>query len=175
MKKFLIAATIFAAATPAMAQDAAPFSGAHAEILTGYDAVDTNSVIGTPDGVLYGFAAGYDWQAGGAVLGLEAEIADSSTKRTFFGEKIESDRDLYIGARVGTALSESALIYAKAGYTNARIESTVGNANADGVRVGAGVEYKLRGNLFLKGEYRYSNYEGDVERHQGVAGFGIRF
>ena len=170
---FAAAAAVAAISAPAFAQEAAPFTGAHAEVLAGYDALDTNSAgLGTPDGFFYGLSAGYDFQAGSAVLGLEGEVADSTTKRA----GVETDRDLYVGARAGFLAGDRGLAYVKAGYTNARIEEEgFGGANGDGVRVGAGLEYKLGGQLFVKGEYRYSNYEGDIERHQAVAGLGIRF
>ena len=51
----------------------------------------------------------------------------------------------------------------------------------EGFRVGAGAEFKLSNNMYLKGEYRYSNYgkidgyDIDIDRHQVVAGVGIRF
>ncbi|HWK35066.1 outer membrane protein, partial [Sphingomonas sp.] len=87
------------------------------------------------------------------------------------------------------AVSPVALVYAKAGYTNARIEARydVGttsirdHANLDGYRLGAGIEYKLSPNVYVKGEYRYSNYSDlkgydvDVDRNQLVGGVGIRF
>ncbi|BAV64726.1 outer membrane protein [Sphingobium cloacae] len=170
------AAAAFAVSAPASAQEAAPFTGAHAEVLAGYDSLDTNGAIGKPDGLLYGLGLGYDFQAGNAVLGIEGEIADSTASRKFVGGEVDAARDLYIGARAGFLIGEQALAYVKAGYTNARIEATgLGGDNGDGVRVGAGLEYKLGGQLFLKGEYRYSNYEADVERHQVVAGLGMRF
>jgi outer membrane immunogenic protein len=55
------------------------------------------------------------------------------------------------------------------------MSAAVGNANADGIRAGAGLEYALGQNLFVKAEYRYSNYEAGVERNQVVGGFGFRF
>ena len=73
------------------------------------------------------------------------------------------------------------MVYAKAGYTNARfkVRSTVAALNAadnlDGVRLGAGVEHMLGDRAFVKAEYRYSNYEAGAERHQAVLGFGYRF
>lgn len=178
MKTVFFAAVAAAAiATPAFAQDAAPFAGARAELLTGYDKLDTNgSGLGNPDGLLYGIGLGYDFAAGGVVLGVEAEAADSTAKVDVLGTDVDAARDLYVGARAGFAVGAQSLVYLKAGYTNARIETEgFGGDNGDGVRVGAGVEYKLGGKLFLKGEYRYSNYEGDVERHQMVAGLGMRF
>lgn len=171
-----MSAAVLAVSAPAMAQEAAPFTGARAEALVGYDKLDTNSAIGNPDGLLYGIGLGYDMQMGGAVLGIEGEVSDSTAKRTFLGTDIDAARDLYVGARAGFVIGDQALAYVKAGYTNARIETEgFGGENGDGVRVGAGLEYKLGGQLFLKGEYRYSNYEGDVERHQFATGLGLRF
>ncbi len=180
MKTVIFAATtavVLAVSAPAMAQEASPFTGAHAEVLVGYDKLDTNgSVAGNPDGLLYGLGLGYDLQVGGVVLGIEGEIADSTANVDVGGVDIDAARDLYVGARAGFPIGSQALAYVKAGYTNARIETEgFGGDNGDGARVGAGLEYKLGGQLFVKGEYRYSNYEADVERHQFVAGLGIRF
>jgi outer membrane immunogenic protein len=118
-----------------------------------------------------------------------ALIGDSAGLRT--------DRDLYIGARVGVAVRPSTLLYVKGGYTNARFKTIyndgAGNTlnfgnTTDGYRIGAGIEQKF--NLFgpsgfVKAEYRYSNYRNlnvgstnvdiDLDRHQVVAGVGVRF
>ena len=207
--RYLILGTLLAtaAAAPAFAQDTAsaadaPFTGPHIEALAGYD-----NVGGTDngrDGFLYGIAAGYDFQLGGAVAGIEGEYADSTTRGSttdlaLIGDSagLRTDRDLYIGARLGVAVTPSTLLYAKGGYTNARFK-TVYNDGAggttnfgnttDGYRLGAGVEQKF--NLFgpsgfVKAEYRYSNYRNldvgntdvaiDLDRHQAVVGVGVRF
>ena len=177
MKTVILAAMTAAIAlsAPAVAQEGS-FVGPRAEVITGYDAVKTNSNgLGTPDGVLYGVGLGYDFNLGGAVAGIETEIADSSTKRNFAGGSIKAARDIYVGGRIGVPLGENMLAYAKAGYTNARIETAGVGDNGDGVRVGGGLEYKLGTNMFVKAEYRYSNYQDDVERHQIVGGLGLRF
>ena len=76
------------------------------------------------------------------------------------------------------------LLYAKAGYTNTRAkltgddgtgQVTLAKQDLDGVRVGAGVEYAVGPNSFVKTEYRYSNYEQGFSRHQVMGGFGFRF
>ncbi len=171
-----VAMTVACISAPAFAQEVAPFTGAHAGIITGYDAVDTNSVIGTPDGVLYGLNAGYDYRSGNLVVGVEGEAADSTANRKFVGGKLSAKRDLYIGGRVGSVIGGGNLLYVKAGYTNARFGATgAGSANGDGVRVGGGIEHDFSRNLLVKAEYRYSNYEAGVERHQVVAGVGVRF
>lgn len=180
MKLILLAAVAAASmSAPAFAQDSAPFTGARVEAVVGYDKIDLN-IAGAenPDGLMYGVAAGYDLQVGGAVVGLEGEYTDSDTRLAALGASVETDRDLYVGGRVGFAAGR-ALVYGKAGYTNARFEASNGVVRAsdtlDGVRVGGGVEMSLTGGLFAKAEYRYSNYSDDVERHQGLAGVGFRF
>jgi len=178
MKTVIFAATAAAllSAAPALAQ-ADSFVGPRAEVIAGYDAVKaTGNGLGTPDGFLYGFGLGYDARVSGAVVGLEAELSDSTAKRNFTGGSVDASRDIYVGARAGVPLGDVALAYVKAGYTNARFEANgFGSEKLDGIRLGAGLEYKLGTNLFLKGEYRYSNYEQDIVRHQVVGGLGIRF
>ncbi len=176
MKKFALAlAGALAAATPAMAQEA-DFSGPKASVIAGYDVVDLNTPgVRNPDGVIYGLGLGYDIQKGSAVFGVEAEVADSSAKLKAAGVTVaETGRDLYVGGRIGF-VTGSTLLYGKVGYTNARVKTIAGSDNADGIRLGAGVEQKLGETLYAKVEYRYSNYEADVERQQVVAGIGIQF
>ncbi|MBB5684141.1 outer membrane protein [Sphingobium boeckii] len=191
MRNLVLASLLATAfATPALAQDAdAPFTGPRVEALVGWDRIqgdDSHS-----DDVGYGVAAGYDVQAGRAVIGAEVEYSDSDNRACAGATTVanprlclKSGRDLYVGGRVGTAITPSTLLYAKAGYTNAGAkftsddgvdEVTLDKSNLDGVRVGAGIEQKLGSKTYLKGEYRYSNYEAGVERHQAMAGVGIRF
>jgi outer membrane immunogenic protein len=156
------------------------------------------------DGLLYGIGAGYDKQFGSVIGGIEGEVAGSTSKFSSYdiyqpgdSARLRPSRDLYIGARVGMAVAPSTLLYVKGGYTNLRINERYfdglgdvfkDHSTLDGYRVGAGVEHKLTSlgsNSFVKLEYRYShysnfnavNYNGDVnlDRHQVVAGFGIRF
>jgi len=192
MKKLLIAA--LAATTlagPALAQEAAPFTGFRLEALAGYDKLKGNG--GGRDGITYGGAAGYDFQLGSAVAGIEGEYLDSDTKGCETAFLTTNDticanakRDLYVGGRLGFAATPSTLLYAKAGYTNAKVRVNYTNPTTpannfnvsdelDGVRVGAGVEQKLGTNLYAKAEYRYSNYEAGIERHQVLGGVGFRF
>lgn len=186
----LVLATLLAtvAATPAIAQDAAPFTGPRVEGLVGWDRVQGD---GHDDDVGYGVAAGYDAQIGRAVIGGEVEYSDSNNKTCSGAETVadprlclKAGRDLYVGGRVGTTVGANTLLYAKAGYTNADAkftsddgtdEVTLSKTHLDGVRVGAGVERKIGQKAYIKGEYRYSNYEQGVERHQVLGGVGIRF
>ncbi|MBV9882687.1 MAG: porin family protein [Sphingomonadaceae bacterium] len=172
-------AAIGFAATPAFAQDARPtFSGGHVEAIAGYD--DVHGGGESRGGLLYGIGAGYDFRIHNAVVGIEGEAADSTTDDCVGNACLEAGRDLYIGGRVGAVVSPNVLIYAKAGYTNARLVATVGNVrdgtNLDGIRAGAGVEWAIPHTpVSLRAEYRYSNYQDGIERHQGVAGLAFRF
>jgi outer membrane immunogenic protein len=193
MRKYLFAMFLAtAAATPALAQDSAPFSGLRTEGIIGYDTTDVEGE--NSDGITYGAQIGYDVQTRGAVFGVEGEIADSTVDECVEGVDVTGDqlcveagRDLYIGGRVGATVSPRVLVYGKAGYTNARVRTeyedgtdsdaldfSVGE-NLDGVRVGGGVEFAVGPNSYAKTEYRYSNYEQGFDRHQVVAGFGFRF
>ncbi|HEY0624343.1 outer membrane protein [Sphingomonas sp.] len=198
MRKLVLAALAASAMTaPAFAQDAT-FTGPRVEALVGYDAASdgTDGDAGSSDGVTYGGAIGYDVQLGGAVIGAEAELTGSSVDTRAdsllaAGDRLVVDmgRDIYLGARAGVAITPTTLLYAKGGYTNARVNTTYETGSSrteisedmEGFRVGAGAEFKLSGNAYLKGEYRYSNYgkidgyDIDVDRHQLVAGVGIRF
>ena len=222
MLKFVAAALVAGTAlspVAAIAQDS-PFTGPRIEGIVGYDSlrsgeadddgVDTNENDGdeTVDGVGYGVAVGYDFDLGGVVLGVEGELSESSGEQEatetidgveYLG-RVETGRDLYVGARIGVAVTPRTLVYAKGGYTNAAVEAGFESNNdlfeedttLDGWRVGAGVEQSLGPNAYAKVDYRYSNYNSlriddeltggqpfevdvDLDRHQVMAGIGFRF
>jgi len=192
MRKLLVAALLAAGvATPALAQQDSGFVGPRVEGVVGWDRPKSGGE--RSDGVGYGIGVGYDVQAGDAVVGVEAEASRSTAKDcvrdvTVVGDRlcVKAKRDLYAGARVGAAVTPKTLLYAKAGYTNGRVGvdyedggsgagDTSQGSNLDGVRVGGGVEHAIGGKSYLKTEYRYSNYENGVSRHQVMGGVGIRF
>lgn len=220
MKKILAALAVGTAlsATPALAQDArATFTGPRIEATVGWDksrsgsSVDndtTRDLDQSVDGLVYGGGIGFDAAVGdNFVVGAEAELTDSTAKAVNDGEpntfnlgRVETGRDIYVGARAGFVVGENMLVYAKGGYTNARynLVGTDGTVNldqrldTDGWRAGAGVEMALSKNAFVKAEYRYSKYSNaefdfngttpdssrfkiDTDRHQVVASVGLRF
>lgn len=173
---------------PALAQPAtdegSTFTGPRVEAILGYDINKAGSSVDddvnednnhTTKGLLYGVGVGYDVDLGGAVIGAEAELTDSTAKTGFdngqfagFGiGNVKANRDIYVGARVGAKVSPNVLLYAKGGYTNAKfdVRSSDGTTtfrddlDADGYRLGAGAEYAFSKNTFAKVEYRYSNYK----------------
>lgn len=173
-------AAFTAIATPAAA--AAP-AGGRVEAVVGYDNISIDlggGVDADASGVLYGIGVGYDFAVGEKVgLGVDLEATDATSDFEAGTDRVAAGRDLYAGVRLTTALSEKTNLYFKAGYTNARIKvETAGltdAANGDGVRGAAGLQFMVGKSMYVGGEYRYSNYEADLTRHQGVATLGFRF
>ncbi len=155
-------------------------------------------------GLAYGAAAGFDAHLGRVIVGGEAEYTGSNGNLTardvdIAGDNLALDagRDLYVGARAGVAVTPSTLLYVKGGYTNFKVTSRYNDTvngilergvTLDGFRVGAGVEqqFNLLGpSGYVKAEYRYSHYSNldfadvdggiDTDRHQIMAGLGVRF
>lgn len=187
MRNILIAtAAIAAISGTALAE------GARVEIHGGYDSVDRRGTKAF-DGINYGIGIGYDYNVNeNAFIGIEANVDDSNADRTLpvpnGSTTTKINRDLSANLRVGTAVGDKKTkIYGLVGYTNLRFKTvdftTIGTgtttitngSNADGYRVGAGVERNFGSRAYGKIEYRYSNYERGFTRNQGLVGVGVRF
>lgn len=201
MTKFIAVSALALAATfatPAMAQDAnVPFDGPYVAAMAGWDKVRIDTPIGggSDDGVLFGGVVGFDKNIRGVVIGVEGEYADSNVKESAdnvlaLGDRVslKTGRDLYAGVRLGGEVAPGFLVYAKGGYTNAKIKGSYDDGavvvtdsdKLEGYRLGAGVETNVSGFL-ARVEYRYSDYghyEGtgiQPDRHQVAAMLGYRF
>lgn len=176
--------------TPIAAQDVGSknFVGPHVEADFGWEQVrfEADTGGGNRDsqdfGLNYGAAAGYDVALGSKlVAGLEAALSYSTTDDRVEGSYgYETGRDLAITGRLGARLGQNALLYGKLGYTNLAVRyfdgvQDVDHRKLDGLLVGLGAEWDLGSSMYLKEEYRYSNYENGVSRHQLLNGIGIRF
>ena len=152
-----LAATAFVA-TPAMAQDAAPtFTGARVGVNIGF--ADDN-IFGT-EAFTYGADVGYDFAAGGAILGVTAEIEDSK----------DIKRELALTARAGARVGTNGLLYVAGGYSNIRVFGV----NVDGFRLAAGGELAIGSKAYVKLEQRYGNYQYGLDLYQTMIGAGLRF
>ena len=191
MKTYLYAlasVAVLAAATPAAAE------GFRAEIHGGWDHVRAGGT-GTNDsdsGIVYGIGAGYDVAIAPKVeLGLDLSADLSSMEECESSVLVANDlacldagRDLAAAVRLGYKVSDRGTLYALAGYTNARFRfdyttpagvTTRDGRNLDGFRLGAGYQHDFGKRMYGKVEYRYSNYEADVTRHQALIGVGVKF
>ena len=182
MKKILFvtaASAAFLSATPALAQAAPAPAGPRVEAVVGYDRV---KALGEKDGgALFGIGAGYDVAVGPSLsLGADIEATESTQK---VGDEdiaqVKAGRDLYAGGRITYAVSPTANLYVKGGYTNAKFKATDGvdsfSENFDGYRLGAGGQLALSGKAYVGAEYRYSNYEQGLARNQVAMTVGTRF
>jgi outer membrane immunogenic protein len=174
-----------ATATPAAAE-----GQFRAELHAGWDRPQTDDF--KDSGILYGVGFGYDLNVGKkGFVGVDFSIDDSTMKECETSSILANDelclragRDLAAGIRAGVNVGERGKLYALAGYTNARFRAayttpagvtTRDSANFDGFRLGAGYQHDFGDKLYGKVEYRYSNYEGNIERHQALLGLGVKF
>jgi outer membrane immunogenic protein len=154
-------------------------------------------------GVVYGGEIGFDVPQDTIILGVYAGLEGSSTKSCFefYGRDeacVRAGRNITAGARVGVQLGVRTMVYAKGGYSNGKLKASYVDfddaqnnlryrPNLDGFHLGAGAEANVSANVYGKLEYVYTNYNAgrldngdfgftaDLERHQVVAGVGIRF
>jgi len=164
---------------------------------------DSNSASGLTYGGDIGYdhqSGGFVIGIEGEVTGSTASVTNNPSAAGALGfGRVKAGRDLYGGVRVGYAVAPHTLIYAKGGYTNQRLDLVASNGttetgqhfNLDGWRAGVGLEQSLGRKAYAKLEYRYSNYGNarleypngantnnfsvDTDRHQLMAGLGIRF
>jgi outer membrane immunogenic protein len=134
-----------------------------------------------PAGVIGGLQAGYNWQSGAGVFGLEADINASDihertiysgpnppTTRTF-NESIKNDWFLTVRGRAGYAVDRT-LLYVTGGLavgnvsgswdltsTNGYAKTGSANETRVGWTVGAGVEHAFLPNWTVKLEYLYTD------------------
>lgn len=154
LKLLAVPAALFAA-TPAFA--ASDFTGPRVE--AGVVVTDTNV---TDTKTTYGLNAGYDFALTDRVrLGVEATSNDL----------FQDNREYGAGGRLGFVVTPDLMLYGKVGYVNREVYST----KLDGITYGGGAELALNNNLYLKGEYRRSDFENEVTGDTGLLGLGIRF
>ena len=124
------------------------------------------------DGVTYGILAGYNYQMGQLVLGVEGDFQGSTVGEMRYtaitGDFLTAHSKWggSIRGRLGYA-ADRALLYVTGGAAFASLETSIPftgiSIGGDGTRVGwtagAGVDYAFTDNWFTGLEYRYSQYQ----------------
>jgi len=145
----------------------------------------------TKDKATFGGYVAYDKTLGNFLVGTEAGFS-IGTKDTVSGgpanayATLDPKWSFDVTARAGYLVTPKTLVYARGGYTNARLRSSLttpaGTAstleNRDGWLVGAGVERSIMPNVSARLEYRYSDLSdegGTFDRHQTLLGLTYRF
>jgi outer membrane immunogenic protein len=147
------------------------------------DGTGVHSIADGAKGPLVGGQAGYNWQVGHLVYGLEADFDYAhidgnqniavviASPRTFQGEQ-KLDWLATLRGRLGFAVTDRALVYATGGLAVGRAQSSLNFTTDSGCAVGiclmgstsqtkagwtigGGLEYAISRNSSFKGEYLY--------------------
>lgn len=195
--RYFIGAIIIsvAIASPALAEG-------RAELRIGLDdlSVDDSEATISGSGLSYGAEVGYDFQIGDKIfLGPYASFDLSNFDKGTDENDPENDfitfkHGLSVGARIGADVG-SALVFAKAGYSNGTLRVVNDDSGMfdeefgfDGFQVGGGIELDITPRLYIKAEADYSMYSRDrfntlsvteereveIDRLQVLAGVGFR-
>ena len=201
MKKILLTTTALIAfgIAPAAAADLAarPYTKAPAAAIAinnwggfylgamgGY-AQENSSGIGTLSGGFAGGTAGYNWQMGNIVLGVEADAAWADIGARVGNPALSAletrIRDMgTVRGRVGYAFDQ-VLIYGTGGYAwadNRMTASLLGVSVSDshihsGWTVGAGVEVMFAPKWSVKAEYLYRSFQSETYNFPGIIAGGV--
>lgn len=192
LKLLLAAATAVSAfaAAPAQAQDEVvpDFTGPRVEVHVGWGRVglenrDIREFGGRGDfgpaeqdnGALGGVEAGFDFQAGGLVIGAYVGFDLSETEERFETDfvHLRANHNLYAGARAGFVLSPSVMIYGKGGVSRGDLDvEFLANApgaiqtafdddveDRDGIHFGGGAEFNMGRNFYGRLDYMHTRYD----------------
>jgi outer membrane immunogenic protein len=126
-----------------------------------------------PDGWVGGGYAGYNWQSGNFVFGLEGDIEGGDVGGSFRNAagtvwgSTDLDWQGSLRARMGIAAYRT-LFYITGGWALAQADekgstsTPVGccgfSADLDGWTLGAGIEYAFTNNFVVRSEYRYTDF-----------------
>lgn len=210
-RPFAIAALLAASAMPALAADAieaapepavpmeepplATWGGPYAGISLGYGWGDAEAPAGNEfdtDGFLGAVFAGYNFEFGSVVAGVEGDLGYSGVEGENAGVSVDSGIEGSLRARLGYAFSPDVLPYITAGVAGKNVEVSAGGASDENTMVGwtagAGVDVKVTENMFVRGEYRYTDFgsddfttaggfngEVDSKDHRATLGVGFKF
>lgn len=163
MKNFVLAAAAVAVLTAgtASAQSNDNFLGVRGELHAG--AADVRNARDVEE-LRYGVTVGVDAPLGDRfTLGVETEASNV----------FDNDgRELGVGARLGYAATDNVLLYGRAGYVNL---DDARRHTLDGLALGAGAEWRLGERSFVSTEYRYTDFNQNVDSHGVRVGLGVRF
>jgi outer membrane immunogenic protein len=125
-------------------------------------------------GGMFGGQAGYNWQYGSVVTGVEVDFDGADIKGTnnsplgFFHRTVKFDELATARARLGYTVLPNWLVYGTAGAAWGHSSdtfsfplvgfSTTANANNFGWTAGAGVEYKFYNSWILRAEYLHYDF-----------------
>ena len=175
------------------------WSGPYAGAFVGYNFSrfeNAGDVTFDGNGVVGGVYAGYNFEAGPVVYGIEADLGGSGVDGSAFspalGGNIDGDQNVFgsLRGRVGYQ-ADPFLVFATGGVAASRNELSSGSVSdtktSVGFTVGAGVEAKISDDVSGRLEYRYSKFGSETydlgttsvssgfDEHSIRAGIALKF
>ncbi|MCV0348640.1 MAG: porin family protein [Nitratireductor sp.] len=160
-------------AAPVISTPINNWEGGYAGIALGYGFSGETSAnqpvvgndIGTDGFVGNGFA-GWNFQSGSFVYGVEGDVGYNGMKGTNAGVESKGGVDGTLRARLGVAATDNILIYGTAGGAAERLKvSDAAGSDTNtmlGWTAGAGVDAKLTERVFGRVEYRYTKFGSET-------------
>lgn len=183
-----------APAAPMEEPPLATWAGPYAGVTLGYGFSGNTDVSGLEietDGVLGSAFIGSNYQFGNIVAGVEADIGYSDVNGSNGGFESQSGVEGSLRARLGYVVTPDILLYATAGGAAQDLEvSSAAGSDSNtmlGWTAGGGADVKVTENVFVRGEYRYTDFgsddfnvggvthEVDSTDHRVQLGVGLKF
>lgn len=171
------------------------WSGFYAGVNLGYGFGDFGTPAGdiSADGFLAGAYAGYNFQAGQFVYGVEGDVGyswlDGDGEGALAGVTAEQGFNGAVRGRLGYAL-DPVLLYAAGGLAITNAEATAGAVSDSNTHIGwtagVGAEALVTQNIIGRVEYRYNDFgsetyslpgpvDVDLQSHEIRFGVGLKF
>lgn len=185
MKKSTMIIALAAALLSISAAQAGEFSGGWIGAKAGNNRTDITgapNVATAKNANTYGFEAGYNWDMGGMLLGVDG-FADFNQKATHVavpGPALNYGSDVYgLDVKLGLP-SGNWLPYAKLGYGTAKLTGGAATGSGSAAHLGLGVEYKFAPHWSVAGEYttisnKYSNNTQKLNNNNLTIGINYYF
>ena len=141
-------------------------------------------------GFTLGKFVGYNFMYDNILIGVEGDITYSWNENHYraFGQRndVGTDWGGSARARLGYAFDRT-LVFATGGWaaTRASIDTPTGNADRtfNGWNVGAGVDWAFRDDVFIRAEYRFTDFGNknikgvkvNLDQHQALIGIAYKF
>jgi opacity protein-like surface antigen len=163
-----------------------PWNGFYVGAGGSYNAGVLEDSLGAEGPGIHGII-GYDARIGRFVPGVFAEYGHKSFDwASFFGNTDVDVTSWVAGGRLGFLVSDSALLFVSAGYTQGDADITdpwgdEESVDLSGYVLGAGADLQLDHGFFLRPEYRLTKYNeidddtADASVHSGMLTFGYKF
>lgn len=175
ISKAVMAIVAVMALTTMSASAGDKFAGVYAGVQTGYSNIGVGSF--DVDGVDYGLFAGYNTPVlERFVVGLETDFTLSSVN---FESLVDVRHAFGVYGRLGYKLTDTTLVYGKAGFVTTNVSFGGESDTAEGIRAGVGFDSFITESFFVRLEGSYTDYARlggfESDQYRATVGLGYKF